>query len=72
MQPASAAPKSNIDARTELLAAMLALSKLEDTIAADTGYVFFSPEEAEALSLKAGELRRLVFKVYSNKEAAEK
>lgn len=72
MQPASAAPKSNIDARTELLAAMLALSKLEDTIAADTGYVFFSPEEAEALSLKAGELRRLLFKVYSNKEAAEK
>ena len=72
MQPASAAPKSNIDARTELLAAMLALSKLEDTIAADTGYVFFSPEEAEALALKPGELRRLVSKVYSNKEAAEK
>ena len=72
MQPASAAPKSNIDARTELLAAMLALSKLEDTIAADTGYVFFSPEEAEVLSLKAGELRRLVFKVYSNKKKKKK
>lgn len=67
-----AAPKSNIDARTELLAAMLALSKLEDTIAADAGYVFFTPDEAEALSSKAGELRRLVFKVYSLKETMAK
>ena len=68
VQPATTVPKSNIDARTELLAAMLALSKLEDTIAADTGYVFFSPDEAEALYSKARALRQLVFKVYSVKE----
>lgn len=72
VQSANTAPKSNIDARTELLAAMLALSKLEDTIAADAGYVFFTPDEAEALSSKAGELRRLVFKLYSLKEATAK
>ena len=51
VQPTSAALKSNIDARTELLAVMLALSKLEDTIA---GYriCIFQPGGSWSIVLK--------------------
>lgn len=59
---------ANINARSELLSVMLALSKLEDVIASDKSHLFLSAEDGKVLLSKAGDLRRTVFKIYSKKE----